>query len=89
MSAAGESSERSRLVEVVKNLTPRQRTVLSLVLSGKINTAIAKDLDCSLRTVEHDRRRVFDAAKVDNATQLALKLGWYRIADVQGKLLLE
>jgi len=54
----------------LKKLAPQDRAVLQLMLQGKKNRLIAKQLDVSLRTVENRRRRVFEIMRADSVAQL-------------------
>jgi len=60
----------SSLEARLKRLTPQDRAVLQLMLSGLKNRSIAKRLDVSLRTVENRRRRVFEIMRADSVAQL-------------------
>ncbi len=45
--------------ERMAKLTPGERQVLSMLVEGKLNKSIARELDVSLRTVESRRHNVF------------------------------
>ncbi|MGL6072197.1 response regulator transcription factor [Craterilacuibacter sp.] len=53
------------------SLTEREREVMALVLSGKLNKQIADELAISMKTVEVHRSRVFDKMGVKSAVELA------------------
>jgi two-component system response regulator FixJ len=62
----------------VASLTPRERQVMHLVLEGKANKVIARELDISQRTVEIHRARVMDkmqAGSVSELAQMAIRAG--------------
>ena len=52
-------------------LTPRERQVMELVLSGKPNKLIADELQISMRTVEVHRSSLFDKMGVRTAVELS------------------
>lgn len=60
----------SSLEQRLKRLSPQDRAVLQLMLSGEKNRTIAKRLGVSLRTIENRRRRVFDVMEADSVAQL-------------------
>lgn len=62
--------ERSRYLERLETLTPREREVLALVTSGKPNKVMAGDLGVSQRTVEIHRARVMEKMGVPSLAQL-------------------
>ncbi|TWT35659.1 Response regulator protein TodT [Posidoniimonas corsicana] len=67
---------RSRLTALkssASELTAQERRVMDAVIGGKLNKAIANDLDVSVRTVEKIRARVLRKFRAENATQLAAK----------------
>jgi NarL family two-component system response regulator LiaR len=60
------------------DLTPREREVLALIVEGKSNLQIARDLGISLSTARFHVSTIIDKLGVDNRTQaatLAVKLG--------------
>ena len=61
---------------LLDTLTPREREVLTLVVEGRHNQEIARDLGISPRTVEVHKARVLQKLRVDNLAQLVrLSLG--------------
>lgn len=61
---------------LLSTLTPREREVLDLVVEGRHNQEIARDLGISPRTVEVHKARVLQKLRVDNLAQLVrLSLG--------------
>ena len=51
-------------------LTPAQRTVMNLVVQGKPNKLIAKQLNMSTRTIESRRHEVFAKMGVESVAEL-------------------
>ena len=71
-----EHQERRSIQERLGQLTPRERDVLDLVMSGKINKQIAADLGVSLRAVESHRAKVMErmgAGSVAELVQMVMK----------------
>jgi DNA-binding NarL/FixJ family response regulator len=60
----------------VASLTPREREVLSLLLTGKWLKSIADELNVKISTVGTQKNRIFKKLKVDNIVDLAKKF-WY------------
>ena len=56
--------------ELARNLTPREREVMDLVVSGHHNREIAESLGISSRTVEVHKSRVLQKLGVDSIAQL-------------------
>ncbi len=54
----------------VNQLTPPEREVLELIVSGKSNKATALALDVSVRTVEDRRRSIMRKLKADSFAEL-------------------
>lgn len=55
-------------------LSAREREVLDLILTGKMNKVIADELGISMRTVEVHRAHIFDKMNVKTAVELARML---------------
>jgi two-component system, LuxR family, response regulator FixJ len=72
MEAAGRAGEQLRrdIQARAALLTQAEKAVMSLVVQGKPNKLIAKQLDLSIRTVESRRHDVFDKMKVDSVAEL-------------------
>lgn len=71
---AGSESITSRLA----TLTHRERQVMDLVVTGKLNKIIADELGVSMRTVEVHRARVFEKMGVKTAVELTRLLSQNR-----------
>ena len=66
-------AERDRnavFTELARGLTPREREVMDLVVSGRHNWEIAESLGISSRTVEVHKARVIQKLKVDSIAEL-------------------
>ncbi|WP_148714145.1 response regulator transcription factor [Chitinolyticbacter meiyuanensis] len=55
-------------------LTPREREVMKLILTGRLNKQIADDLSISMKTVEVHRARILEKMHVKTAMELAALL---------------
>jgi len=69
------------------DLTPRQRSILGLLVQGKSNKEIARELQLSLSSVKFHIAAVFEALGVSNrteATHIAMLHGLTRTADPGG-----
>ncbi len=66
-SAQGEIEE---LLKRMDSLTPREREVMGLVVAGKANKNVARELGISQRTVEIHRARVMDKMGVRSLSML-------------------
>ncbi|MGR2663059.1 MULTISPECIES: response regulator transcription factor [Chromobacterium] len=62
---------RSKVSAALSLLTDREREVMQLILTGKLNKQIAEELTISMKTVEVHRARVFDKMGVKSAVELA------------------
>ena len=60
----------------IASLTPREREVLSLLLTGKWLKSIADELNVKISTVGTQKNRIFKKLNVDNIVDLAKKF-WY------------
>lgn len=54
----------------IERLTPTQRQVMDLMVAGKPNKSIAKELDVGMRTVEYRRREVFQQMQAESLAEL-------------------
>lgn len=61
---------RAELKAHYDTLTPKEREVLNLMIDGDANKVIARKLDCSIRTVENHRQKVFQKMKADSLAEL-------------------
>ncbi|MEE9501099.1 MAG: LuxR C-terminal-related transcriptional regulator, partial [Candidatus Aminicenantaceae bacterium] len=64
------SNELTNLKRRFALLTPRERQVLSHVISGKLNKQIASELDISERTVKAHRSQVMEKMEVGSLAEL-------------------
>lgn len=60
----------------IASLTPREREVLGLLLTGKWLKSIADELNVKISTVGTQKNRIFKKLNVDNIVDLAKKF-WY------------
>jgi RNA polymerase sigma factor (sigma-70 family) len=65
-----ENEQRARLAGRLARLTPREREVMALIVSGSHNRDIAEELGISPRTVEVHKARVMQKLNVDGVAQL-------------------
>ena len=68
-------AERRRLQERIDALPPRERQTMDLIVAGKPNKAIARQLDVSHRTVDRLRAAVLRKMGIDTAVELARIVG--------------
>ncbi|MEW8506468.1 MAG: response regulator transcription factor [Candidatus Thiodiazotropha sp.] len=66
----GEASRLSEIREHLNQLTPREREVLDLVISGMRNKNISEQLGITLSTVEAHRSRVMEKMQADSLSHL-------------------
>lgn len=66
----GEASRLSEIREHLNQLTPREREVLDLVISGMRNKNISEQLGITLSTVEAHRSRVMEKMRADSLSHL-------------------
>jgi FixJ family two-component response regulator len=67
----GAAAARSLFEARLLRLTPREREVLALALSGMPNKTISKELAISVRTIEGHRAQIFLKLGVDSLIELA------------------
>ena len=65
-----EAQRRGEIQERAARLTAAERAVMDLIVQGKPNKVIAKQLDLSIRTVESRRHEVFTKMKVASVAEL-------------------
>jgi two-component system, LuxR family, response regulator FixJ len=70
--AAGraEAQRRGEIRQRATELTPAERNVMNLIVQGKPNKIIAKQLDMSIRTIESRRHEVFAKMQVESVAEL-------------------
>jgi FixJ family two-component response regulator len=68
--ARRERSEVAALQERLSSLTPRERDVLDLVVTGRINKQIAAELGTAEQTIKQHRGRVMRKLGVDSVAEL-------------------
>jgi FixJ family two-component response regulator len=68
--AQAEFQHREHTRRLLQNLTPRERQVLDLIVTGQHNRNIAPALDISVRTVEVHKARIMSKLGVDNVADL-------------------
>lgn len=74
--ALQETDRKTSFAGLLATLTPREREVMDMIVSGKHNRDIAEKLGISPRTVEVHKARVMQKLKVDGVAQLVrLSLG--------------
>ncbi|MQA21191.1 response regulator transcription factor [Rugamonas rivuli] len=69
-SVHSEQQKRSRNVTLLSELTPREREVMELVVTGRHNREIGPALGISVRTVEVHKARLMAKLGVDNVADL-------------------
>jgi FixJ family two-component response regulator len=68
--ARADRSEQAEARRRIDRLTPREREVLDLVVTGKMNKQIAADLGTAEQTVKQHRGRVMRKLEVDSVADL-------------------
>jgi RNA polymerase sigma factor (sigma-70 family) len=66
----GEATRLSEIQEHLDQLTPREKEVLDLVISGMRNKTISQQLGITLSTVEAHRSRVMEKMQADSLSHL-------------------
>jgi RNA polymerase sigma factor (sigma-70 family) len=69
-SARGHTQQRDAALQSLGQLTPREREVMELVITGKHNREIAPSLGISVRTVEVHKARLMSKLGVNNIADL-------------------
>ena len=64
------SSHRAHVQAILDQLTPRETSVMELIVQGLPNKTIAKRLEISIKTVEVHRRRVFAKTEAQSVAEL-------------------
>lgn len=73
-------TEKAELLERVNHLTRREREVMALVLTGRLNKQVASDLGAAEKTIKIHRARVMEKMKARSLVELV------RLADKVGVL---
>ena len=66
----GDECSRREVERRLASLTPREREVMDLVVVGKLNKQIARDLGISMKTVENHRARVMEKMQAESLAEL-------------------
>ncbi len=61
---------RKEIEERISQLTPEERQVMDMMIAGKANKVIARDLNMGLRTVEARRHQVYRKTKTESVAEL-------------------
>ena len=72
--ASAKRAERASLEQSLERLTQREREVLNLIVTGKLNKQIADDLDISIKTVEVHRSRVMEKMGANSVAELVQRV---------------
>lgn len=67
-------AEHWQLQALMKEISPREKSVLELVLNGIPNKHIAKQLEVSVRTVESRRAKIYRKCDVRTVTELVRRV---------------
>ncbi len=74
LNLAAQIDEVCRLQNLLSSISPREHSVLELVLDGVSNKEIAKQLDVSVRTIESRRAKIYRKCEVTNVTELVRRV---------------
>lgn len=66
----GKRTQRAELEERVNHLTRREREVMALVLTGRLNKQVASDLGAAEKTIKIHRARVMEKMKARSIVEL-------------------
>jgi len=64
------SAEQREVELQLGELSPQEHVVLELIVAGKANKVIARELEVSLRTVETRRQQIFKKMRADSVAEL-------------------
>jgi two-component system response regulator FixJ len=64
--------------ERLASLSAEEERILGLMIEGRANKAIARELNASMRTIDRRRRNVLEKMKVESVTELAQKMAEHR-----------
>jgi RNA polymerase sigma factor (sigma-70 family) len=66
----GQKRKLDSLRELLATLTPRERQVFELVVQGRINKQVGRELGATERTIKAHRQRVMEKMKVQTLAEL-------------------
>ncbi len=74
-------ARRAELESQLSVLSSRQRAVFELLMAGKSNKTIARELDRSMRTVERERHNIVQLLGVESVSEMLVKFAGFAASD--------
>lgn len=78
------TSEAEVLALRIAQLTPRERGLLKLLMTGKPSKVMALELGISQKTVDFHRVHILEKMGVDTQTELVIRLGKFEFSETDG-----